>query len=227
MKLKQTHSWGREFLIRVDWQIWMVSKMYYLWYFYAAKMSFYYVLIKTKWKGEIVIPSMSSFQLPLHFLILHPNDLGKQLHKRNPMLHVTGKSSAVKRQLCQTSWQIKTITESSALSAPCCTAFFILLLTCSSLMRSLILAVASSWARNRLITLARSGSKIFPSSSRTTWSSSRILYWEKWGLWRLKQRHTKDNEGWWEEEWDRVDTGYSRHTCCHSQSWRWLSAWAL
>lgn len=47
--------------------------------------------------------------------------------------------------------------------------------TCSSLILSVILAVASSCARKRLITLARSGLRIFPSASRTTTSSSKIL----------------------------------------------------
>lgn len=66
-----------------------------------------------------------------------------------------------------------------------------LLYTCSSLMRSLILAVASSWARNRLITLARSGSKMFPLSSRTTWSNSRILVW---GV--IEGRLIQGEQGW-------------------------------
>lgn len=66
-----------------------------------------------------------------------------------------------------------------------------LLYTCSSLMRSLILAVASSWARNRLMTLARSGSKMFPSSSRTTWSNSRILVW---GV--IEGRLIQGEQGW-------------------------------
>lgn len=70
-------------------------------------------------------------------------------------------------------------------------------LTCSSLVRSLILMVASSWARNRLITLARSGSKILPSSSRTTWSSSRILWWDAWEA-IIRWRKAEQN-GWWAE----------------------------
>lgn len=54
--------------------------------------------------------------------------------------------------------------------------------TCSSLIRSVILAVASSCARKRLMTLARSGSRIFPSASRTTTSSSKILEAEQYLL---------------------------------------------
>lgn len=127
-------------------------------------------------------------------------------------------------------------------------------LTCSSLMRSLILAVASSWARNRLMTLARSGSKMFPSSSRTTRSSSRILQWEagevmegdegqwKGHEWRWKSRREEDRgviRGRRERRGEKKEVRqeqmslckqviwfWSRHTCCHSQSWRWLSAWA-
>lgn len=85
--------------------------------------------------------------------------------------------------------------------------------TCSSLMRSLILAVASSWARNRLMTLARSGSKIFPSSSRTTWSSSRILPSGEAKMRRGESRHQT-----------RQQLLAGILTCCRSRSWRWLSA---